>query len=226
MPARRAWRRSRRAGVRGVLRRPAAADRRRPVRRRLGGRRPSLPGIARRPRRARRRLLVVEPADARHRRRLRRRRGAHVRSGLTPAAITVQIRCCGMTVVRSVLLFVARRARRDRRGLAGLAGLARAPRPVVDRRRRHRARRCTASSPPSSPTRTSAASWPPTAACSSPDRWPGAWSWTGSAPTGGTSSAPRSACSASRSSCTPHAADPACRRYLAPPIAWATVSPR
>jgi drug/metabolite transporter superfamily protein YnfA len=29
-------------------------------------------------------------------------------------------------------------------------------------------------------------SWPPTAACSSPAPWPGAWSWTGSGLTGGT----------------------------------------
>ncbi len=35
-------------------------------------------------------------------------------------------------------------------------------------------------------TRTSAASWPPTAGCSSPGRWPGAWSSTSSGRTGGT----------------------------------------
>ena len=39
--------------------------------------------------------------------------------------------------------------------------------------------------------------WPPTAACSSPDRWPGACCSTDSDPTGGTSSVPASASSAS-----------------------------
>jgi len=55
---------------------------------------------------------------------------------------------------------------------------------------------CTASSPRCRWTPTLAATWPRTEACLSPAHWIGAWSLTGSAPTGSTSSAPSSAPSA------------------------------
>lgn len=44
--------------------------------------------------------------------------------------------------------------------------------------------------PPHNPTPTSAASSPPTVACSSRARWPGAWRWTASGSTAGMSPAP------------------------------------